>query len=478
MGIGLLVLWILSPLAGQASLRIIDIGAITGVTIPTPWYVLNTTDFPIFTTTAERCDFLVNDIVSVGLMTAYAEAISSGAKTCDQKGNPLLPMPGEKPDKRDAEVSSFAGVQVLGSALDDLSYGQSSPSSRFNIDIAMRSANISFPFTIFEFNSSSPSAYSTNSSWTTMLGPDDGVYIPGKPDLLAGSGFFIGAYTNMQPSSPNLQTITFGSFLPGNVTLWICGVGYNTRNIEMDCDEDSGHLSCQWTAIGDSTHTSITPLVNNTIASQMFAAWSLIDKGSSTSASFTERYIADGGTLDLSVRLVNLTAVDNVTFSSRLTTAFNTFWMLARQMDINMTDTNSAGCVAGRPGLIQTTASTPLALLPIPIIVCNWAWFSILTFTTTLLLFCAIMNLWFHYHINTPDIMGYVSSMAIENPYLPIPGEHPGARSVLDGLERAKVLGDMKVKIGDVRSGEEVGKIAFAAKGNGVVTYEKGRNVI
>lgn len=68
--------------------------------------------------------------------------------------------------------------------------------------------------------------------------------------------------------------------------------------------------------------------------------------------------------------------------------------------------------------------------------------------------------------------------MAIENPHVSIPGEDPGARSILNGLERAKWLGDMKVRIGDVRSGEEVGKIAFAAEGNGVAPYEKGRMVI
>lgn len=88
------------------------------------------------------------------------------------------------------------------------------------------------------------------------------------------------------------------------------------------------------------------------------------------------------------------------------------------------------------------------------------------------------MNIWFLHHINTPDILGYVSSMAIENPYIPIPGEHPGARSILDGPERSNLLGAMRVRIGDVRSNEEVGKIAFAAEGSSVTPLRKGRIIV
>lgn len=59
----------------------------------------------------------------------------------------------------------------------------------------------------------------------------------------------------------------------------------------------------------------------------------------------------------------------------------------------------------------------------------------------------------------------------------PIPGGHSGVKSTLGTLERAKYLGDMRVRMGDIRSGEKVGKTAFAAEGNGVVLHDKGRMV-
>jgi hypothetical protein len=119
-----------------------------------------------------------------------------------------------------------------------------------------------------------------------------------------------------------------------------------------------------------------------------------------------------------------------------------------------------------------------LTLVLIPIIICNWAWFTVLLFTSTILLVCSIVNIWFHYHINTPDILGYVSSMAIENSHIPLSIKHPGAKITLDGLERADHLGGLRFRIGDVQSGEAIGKIAFAADGVGVISYKKGRMVI
>ena len=52
-------------------------------------------------------------------------------------------------------------------------------------------------------------------------------------------------------------------------------------------------------------------------------------------------------------------------------------------------------------------------------------------------------------------------------------------KSTLDGLERAKHLGVMRVRIDavEVRSGEKVGEIVLAAEGNGVVLHERGRMV-
>lgn len=57
-----------------------------------------------------------------------------------------------------------------------------------------------------------------------------------------------------------------------------------------------------------------------------------------------------------------------------------------------------------------------------------------------------------------PDMMGYVSSFTYNNPYMSVPtgGESLGA------MERARLLRDVKVKIGDARVDDEVGHVVFA----------------
>lgn len=57
-----------------------------------------------------------------------------------------------------------------------------------------------------------------------------------------------------------------------------------------------------------------------------------------------------------------------------------------------------------------------------------------------------------------PDILGYVSTCARDNPYF-----ERYVASHLDGLEAARALRDVRVVIGDVRRKDDVGHIAFAS---------------
>ena len=56
-----------------------------------------------------------------------------------------------------------------------------------------------------------------------------------------------------------------------------------------------------------------------------------------------------------------------------------------------------------------------------------------------------------------PDILGYVSTCARDNPYF-----EKYIASHLDGLEAARALRDVRIIIGDVKKKDDVGHIAFA----------------
>jgi hypothetical protein len=89
---------------------------------------------------------------------------------------------------------------------------------------------------------------------------------------------------------------------------------------------------------------------------------------------------------------------------------------------------------------------------------CNWRWFATLLLSAIVLQIAAYAGLVLKYVTLAPDILGFVSSLTLLNPYVPTP---PGG-TTLNGLERAALLYDLPIRIGDVCANEPVGAIAMA----------------
>jgi hypothetical protein len=89
---------------------------------------------------------------------------------------------------------------------------------------------------------------------------------------------------------------------------------------------------------------------------------------------------------------------------------------------------------------------------------CNYLWFSLLLVSSCLLLMLGSVGTALSHLCHAPDMMGYVSSFTYNNPYMSVP---PGGES-LGAMERARLLRDVKVKIGDARVDDEVGHVVFA----------------
>lgn len=104
------------------------------------------------------------------------------------------------------------------------------------------------------------------------------------------------------------------------------------------------------------------------------------------------------------------------------------------------------------------------------IFVCNFGWFTLLIVSSGTLLLTGTAALVLKRKTLGPEMFGFVSSMTYENPWLRI----PNGGTMLDGMERARLLKDVEVRIGDVRGDEEVGHIAVAA-GVPLRNLERGR---
>lgn len=117
---------------------------------------------------------------------------------------------------------------------------------------------------------------------------------------------------------------------------------------------------------------------------------------------------------------------------------------------------------AGLTSLIQnqTSAFTVLAksTAGVQIYYCDFAWTSLFLLACVSMLASAIVGVAFARKTVVPDYLGYVSSLAKESQYMRI--KDGGAN--LDGMERARGLKSLQVRLGNVDGGAgEVGRLAF-----------------
>ncbi|KAF4610416.1 hypothetical protein G7Y89_g15703 [Cudoniella acicularis] len=224
------------------------------------------------------------------------------------------------------------------------------------------------------------------------------------------SGFFLDTNATFTSKLGFLQSVTFGSFYKSRATLWECFIYISYSTVTLD-----------------------------------------------QVSSFAGQDIALGNKLQEGPpRLVDLSSLDNVTFAQRLSTIFNTYIQSVQKSSYS------------NPGSFLLSTPTPLIFEPFPIMSCDWVFFTTLTVTSIFLTICSALDIWLSYRILTSDILGYVSSMSIENPHLRIPGVPPGSGSALDGLKRAKLLRKMRVQIRDVQETEEFGKLALTNNTKGL----------
>lgn len=103
--------------------------------------------------------------------------------------------------------------------------------------------------------------------------------------------------------------------------------------------------------------------------------------------------------------------------------------------------------------------------------VCDKMWLRILVATTAVLIIAAHLGTYFKCMSVGPDILGSVSSLTRDNPYIPL----PGGGCILEGAERTRLLAGLEVRVVDVRPNEEVGHIALSSLKDGVKPLMKGR---
>lgn len=204
---------------------------------------------------------------------------------------------------------------------------------------------------------------------------------------------------------------------------------------------------------------------------------------------------------------VNLSIVPSEVFSRRMSLVLNSYWQLSTQSSgyfgnlpsnlsaygpdtLPVTDANVylpanlsitensffdwstkfSQEVYGMNSPFMGATTTADVTTTTQIFVCNFAWFTLLVVASGIILVTGTVAVVLKRKTLGPEMFGFVSSMTYENPWLRI----PNGGTMLDGMERARLLKDVEVCIGDVRGSEDIGHIAVAA-GVPLRKLERGR---
>jgi hypothetical protein len=249
---------------------------------------------------------------------------------------------------------------------------------------------------------------------------------------------------------------------------------------------------------------------------QNFAQQFPIAVSFSTGSSPTERFLGNSsaipfvqraGHLTEDVAYTNLSLLTPEVFSRRLSLLFNTYYQLTTQPTGYFGSLSSNLSLYGPDTLPVTDVNTYLpsnlsatnnsffdwyptfdvevqhsespfigatteahTITTQEIFLCNIAWLTLLMVSSTIIFITGAAGLMLKRMTLGPEMFGFVTSMTYENPWVNI----PKGGTMLDAMERARLLKDMEVHVGDVCGEEDTGHIAFAA-GVPLRKLERGR---
>jgi hypothetical protein len=264
-----------------------------------------------------------------------------------------------------------------------------------------------------------------------------------------------------------------------NYSVAHCGVSYNYLEANVNCNGTSCGVKSmrKLDLISDGYTMNDDSFVRGNIIYNLMAILPRIDNPtvgspSARGSSNAEKWMAEP-TNFIGARYdnVELYKLDPYVLSRRLTILWNTFHqstyatiVLGGALPRNLTETGVIRVPIGSDVFFNTTQADILQPTN-RVYRTNWKWFVALLFSSLVLLAAAYAGLILKYITLAPDIIGYASSLTMLNPYVPT----PTGGTTLHGLERAALLHDLPVRIGDVCANEPVGAIAFAKADDGRV---------
>ncbi|KAE9373541.1 hypothetical protein N431DRAFT_374078 [Stipitochalara longipes BDJ] len=174
-------------------------------------------------------------------------------------------------------------------------------------------------------------------------------------------------------------------------------------------------------------------------------------------SSALELYIGDPDSApQAGLAYTNITGISASDLGIRLQQVINTYWFgsydpvsMMGFLNLNQSDDKFTNL---------TLNATARNIVYNEVYVMHFGWFFALLLATTTMLAAALVGAFFSWQIKGPEILGHTSTLLRDTPY--VGGVKAG--TTMDGLERTRREGHMRVKLLDVDPNNEVGYIAVA----------------
>lgn len=204
---------------------------------------------------------------------------------------------------------------------------------------------------------------------------------------------------------------------------------------------------------------SISNLAGNGLVSAIFTAFDTIadtinDPIDNPISSLDPSYIAPGGTFQSDVSIA-ITQIINTYYDASIDPLQGSYQdPLIRQDNINDLVIGNITSPGWYHGTFKGNLYSPQYVLSIP-------WVIVDLMSCQILLLAAVAAAWLRKRTLAPDIFGYVSSLTRDNPHLNL----PDGGSTMSGMERARALKKVKIRIGDVADENGVGRVGLRHAG-------------
>ena len=491
-GTTIIILWLLSPLGGQCSLRILAI-ANTNITEQRHIYYFNVSSTLSYNKSSFSSSISLDidaPILRAQLLASLIEPDSVLDSPVDLWNNVKLPRLDElSPFKdpapgnpwifinktADTVWSSLSGLIIQGLPITGI--------SAFTLESYYIDASCSDGT---RFNASSEGFYSEvfkgglrfhNTSWP-FKAPVAGTGV----GLIATSSFFMDTSSSELLWEPELQrplNLIYASNLGDpdrdfyGLELFNCSLAVARVESDISCDGISCNAKRMRRSEVDTRSLYTMPFTwteyENMLLFLPFVAGIMRLQPPSP----IDQYMLGSNSPIMAGNAVapDFSGVTGQTFSKRLTTIFNTVWQSSLwPSGIARGATGNLSADVYIPAHIPSASTTATITREISVYDASYPFIGLLLIITLVLQACAIAGLIFKYTATAPDILGYISTMTRDNPHVVLPnGGH-----TLDGLERARYLSKMKVQLADITWDRAEGHLAFVNM-DGDTDFSKGK---